>query len=101
MKEITIPGPIKVTFPTREGEVETEIAFSKFVSESFDNFPAKTIKQVRQAVKVIGLAEKATQVLSIEDEDYAALKDATTNVAFIPRIARQLLAFYDAVEKAV
>lgn len=100
MRLIKPPGKVKVVMPTREGEREEEYTFARFVTDTLDVYPAKTPKQIRQTIKILDAVNKNSENVSLEDTDYDILKDAAEHIAFLPRAARQLLPFYDAIDQA-
>jgi hypothetical protein len=113
MKVIEIPETLKVTLRGLQGEQELEFPFFDFVTAALDNYAplGKGVKQVRQAAKIAGLieaaeekcnggAEKCDRALALEDADFEVVKAAVNAHGWPPSTARQVLAYFEAVEKA-
>lgn len=96
MKVITVPGTVELK------EVQGDpISFKKFLMTHLDAFEGiKTPSQVRQAAKIAGAIEDCNGSLSLEDAEYETLKSAVQSVKYIPKISRQLIAYYDAFDRA-
>lgn len=107
MKIIDVPETVKV------GKVESpladqlpaEVTFKEFLRLHVDNYTqVKTPKQIRQVAKVYDAIENAKadekghETIVLEDADYEILKAAVDESKYMPGLARQLLAFNEAVE---
>lgn len=98
MKIVKVPENVKVKI----GEESTDIfTFKKVLTDHIDSYgETKTVTQLRQASKIIDKIEAANDSLSLEDADYEILKAACSKIVYKPLVARQMLSYYDAVEKA-
>ena len=102
MRIITVPANLRIKMP-RQGFVDPEekdYSFKEYVTDCLDAAQAKTVKQVRTSSRIIDFAEKANGTLTLEDEDYNVLKEVASPGPFFVKVARQLLSFVDAIEKA-
>src|SRR5689334_23139506 len=99
MRIVTIPPPVNAK-PVGNGPSE-EISFKKFVMVHLDSYSAiKTWVQIRQAGKIADKLEQGTESVALEDAEYDILKGALGEIKYLPGVARQLIAFYDAFEGA-
>jgi hypothetical protein len=96
MKTIKIPAPVVV--PSISGETGEPISFSAFLFVAIDqhNPFGKGIQGIRQANKIAAAIESANGELVLEDADFAALKQAVETAQFNPRVARHVVAFFEA-----
>lgn len=100
MKVIEIPAPIKAKLIGSKDEPK-EIVFKEFLALHIDTFSgAKTPKQFRQLAKISDALEAGAGTFQVEDADYDLLKDCLNEGKYLPGVARQLIPFYDAIEKA-
>lgn len=105
MKLVTVPTPITIKLVTREGqEIAEPVEFKKFIINAIDSYQEgiKTIKQLRQASKIVSIAEGSTDTMVFEDEDYDLLKAATEAFSpkLFPKIGMQYLPYHDVIDKA-
>jgi hypothetical protein len=100
MKIITVPE--KAVIKDEKGApVELDIPFKSFLITHIDNYgDTKTVSQIRQAQKLIDKIEAGNGTISLEDEQYKLLKAACEKIVYRPVVSRQLIGYYDAVEKA-
>ena len=100
MKIITVPE--KAVIKDEKGApVELDIPFKTFLIAHIDSYgETKTVSQLRQAQKVIDAVESGNGTIALEDEQYKLLKAACEKIVYRPVVSRQLIAYYDAVEKA-
>ena len=97
MKIITVPADVKVKL----GEEEREFPFKAALIAHLDNYvEIKTISQSREAQKVIDAIEAGNGTISLEDSQYTLLSSACKSRVYHNAITRQILSYYDAVEKA-
>lgn len=77
-------------------------SFASFLTNAMDLYApnGKGIKQIRQAVKIMGIVEQANGTLTLEDADYEVVKAAVESCAWKPQFARKALPFFEAVEAA-
>lgn len=102
MRVVDIPGAVKVDMP---GLTEPkEVTFQEFVAGALDQYEemGKGIKQVRQAVKLHTILDgiNGEKNVQFEDADFEVVKAAVEKAGMIPKAARQMVAFYEAVEGA-
>lgn len=96
MKIITCPATVELK--DVQGEA---LPFKKWLLTHIDTFEGvKTPSQVRRAAKIAGAIEESNGTVTLEDEDYEILKSAVASVKYVPKISRQVLSYYDAVDKA-
>lgn len=109
MKIVDVPKPITVKFPLiKDGSAEPrEITFKEFCLMHMDNYGSiKSPSQVRQASKVFDAVEAAKkgadgqETIALEDAEYELLKSAVGEVKFVPGVSRQLVPYFDAIDKA-
>jgi len=94
MKLVKVPDPVKV-------EGVKEIPFKEWLVTHMDSFEGvKTPSQVRQAAKIVDVIEKSNGEIAFEDADYEVMKAAIQKTPYFPKIARQLVGYYDAFDKA-
>jgi len=99
VKVIDIPATIK-TKPAGAAP-EMEISFKDWLVKHLDVYQEiKTVSQIRQASKIVDAIEAANGTLALEDADFAVLKGAVEKPFYVPGINRQLLPYYDAMDKA-
>ena len=97
MKVVTVPADITV----KGVQKEETIPFKDFLVHHLDNFEGiKTPSQVRQAGKIVGTIEAANGTIALEDAEYEILKSALQSIKYFPKVARQLVAYWDAFDKA-
>lgn len=97
MKIITVPKDVKV----KVGEEEKVFPFKESLIFHLDNYAEiKSVSQLRDAQKVIDAIEAGNGTISLEDEQFKLLKAACDKMCYRPVIARQLISYYDALEKA-
>lgn len=101
MKIIDVPKSVSVK-PIAGGQGEPrEISFKDFCTLHLDSYAEiKTPSQVRQAAKVFDALEAGGATLSLEDADYELLKAAAAAVKYVPGVARQMVSYFDAIDKA-
>lgn len=106
MKIIEVPATIKAkpfgtqALVNRDVEVP-EMTFKDFLIIHLDSYSSvKSTKMVRQVNKIADAIEKSNGTISLEDADFDVLKAAVEEVKVVPGMARQLLSYYDAIEKA-
>jgi hypothetical protein len=101
MKIIEVPATVTVKpITTQKGE-DKAIPFKEFLGLHLDAYGnIKTPKQVRQLGKLFDAIEAGNGTISIEDADYDLLKAALEEIKYIPGVARQMVSYYDAVDKA-
>ena len=98
MKIITVPASVNVTI---EGIEPKEFPFKKALITHLDSYgELKTISQIRDAQKVIDAIEAGNGTITLEDKQYELLAAACKAKVYHSAITRQLISFYDAVEKA-
>lgn len=102
MKVIEVPETVSVKpIGAQEKGEAKPISFKEFVSIHIDTYgQAKTPKQFRQLAKIHDALEASSGTMSVEDADYDLLKAALEEGKYIPGISRQLVSYYDAVDKA-
>ena len=97
MKIITVPPDVKVKL----GDEEREFPFKAALVLHLDSYvEIKTISQVRDAKKILDAIEAGNGTISLEDKQYEVLAAACKSKAYHTMISRQLLSYYDAIEKA-
>ena len=100
MKVIEIPAPIKAKLIGSKDEPK-EIPFKEFLELHTDTFSgAKTPKQFRQLAKIAEALDGSKDTFQLEDADYDLLKECLNEGKYLPGVAKQLIPFYDAIEKA-
>jgi hypothetical protein len=101
MKVIEVPAAVTVK-PVGDGKGESkEIPFKEFVGVHIDTYAqAKTAKQFRQLAKIHDALEAANGTVTLEDADYELMKAALEEGKYFPGISRQLITYYDAIDKA-
>ena len=99
MKIVKVPADINATGIGVNGKEEKIFSFKEALTFHLDNYgEIKTISMTRQSQKVIDAIEAGNGTIVLEDADYDLLKAACSKVVYIPRVTRQLFAFYDAVD---
>lgn len=97
MKIVTVPQDITIKF----GDGEKVFTCKEVLLFQLDTYAeVKTLSMVRQAAKVAEAIEKGNGTISLEDADYDLLKAACQKIAYVTKVSRQLIPFYEAVEKA-
>ena len=99
MRRIAMPGNIKVDINGKE----TDRTFKEFVIDAVDGCPevfGRGTKMIRQANKIVGLVEKASGELILENSEYDSLTKALTLGPFRVGPTRQVIRFIDAIEEA-
>jgi len=97
MRLITCPADVVVKLD----DGEKEFPFKKTLVAHLDNYgELKTVSQIREAQKVIDAIEAGNGTIALEDTQYDLLAAACKRVIYIPRVTRQLIAYYDAIDKA-
>ena len=98
MRVIEVPAPAVLD------NAQKPFCFSDFLQTALDGYPpcGKGPKQIRQAAKIAGVLESldGTKTLSLEDADYEVVHQAIEAMAWNPSVARRIVPFFDAVEKA-
>lgn len=105
MKIVTIPNDIALV--TRKGEslpAKPSLSFKEFVVECVDQYAPEggriTPKMARQSSKIVAAVDAANGTMPLEDADWELLKSAVEKNPYAPIVARQIIPFFDAVEKA-
>lgn len=100
MKIIDVPADVTPKLPGGGGKEGEAISFKSWLTQHMDFYSViKTPSQVRQAGKIIGAIEAGNGTIKLEDADFEVLKASLNEGKYIPGIARQLTAFYDAIDK--
>ena len=96
MRIITIPATVELK------DVKGDpLPFKKWLIFNLDTYEAvRTPSMVRQAAKIVGIIEDAKETISLEDAQYDTVNGSLQKSNYAPIISRQLLSYYDAVEKA-
>lgn len=101
MKIITVPEKAVIKDEKGSPVPDLDIPFKSFLVAHIDNYgDTKTVSQLRQASKLIDAIEKGNGTISLEEEQYKLLKAACEKIVYRPVVSRQLMEYYDAVEKA-
>lgn len=102
MRIVTVPAPIKVALASRKDLDPTDISLKDFLTTHLDGYSAvKTPSQVRQVCKIMDAVEKGNGTMAFEDADFEVVKGAVQEGGkYVPGVARQLIAFYDALDNA-
>lgn len=104
MKTIRIPTLVKVDRGVKEDgtTVIVDLSFYKFCQTAFDSCEdfRGGITRVRQCIKILDVLAVAPegQEVQLEDADYKCLKEAIDTAKFAAGVARQCIAFYDAID---
>jgi hypothetical protein len=112
VKIIDVPDPIRMTLRqvrsvgaetvTVEGDLSW--TFADFLQLSLDEYAplGRGLKQIRQAVRISGILEKlnGAKEFQMEDADFAVVKEAVEARGWNAGVARRLLPFFEAVDKA-
>ena len=97
MRIITVPATVEAELRGQK----LPFTFKEFLMAHLDAYAeVKTVSMVRQVSKVAEVIEKATDTMSFEDADYNLVKAACDKVALVPALSRQVVSYWDAVEKA-
>lgn len=100
MKVIEVPGTVEPKAFDAKGTPKT-VSFKEFLNLHLDTYGgAKTPKQIRQLAKVFDIIEKSDGHIELEDADYDLVKAACEDVKYVAGFARQLIPYYDAIDKA-
>lgn len=113
MKIIKVPETRIISFKARgflraDGKepdpVTKALSFSEFVKMAVEGTElfGKGLKNIRKGIRII---EKLDSIdgqaeLTLEDEDYLALKDAVEGFAWAPTAAMQCVAYLEAIQDA-
>lgn len=101
MRIIKVPEKVVIKDEKGAPAEGLDIPFKKFLTDHIDNYgETKTVSQLRQAQKVIDKIEGGNGTISLEDAEFDILKNACSKIIYRPVLARQLFAYYDAVEQA-
>ena len=101
MKIITVPEKAVIKDEKGAPVEALDITFKSFLVAHIDSYgDTKTVSQLRQAAKLIDKIEAGNGTISLEDEQYKLLKAACEKIVYRPVVSRQLIGYYDAVEKA-
>lgn len=107
MRSITIPPAVDLVRKQQDGtKLEESTTFLKWLSEVVDLVKPFRVgpKGLRRAIKVLDLIDKAkkgpSNVLTIEDDDWEAIKNAVEEAEWIPENGRRTIPFMEAIEKA-
>jgi len=84
------------------GTGEVDYTMKEWIGELLDNYSGfgKGVKGIRQAIKIEKAFADADNDFTIDDAEWNALKKAMEDVTLNPKVARQIIAFYDAIEGA-
>lgn len=97
MKIVTVPETPKALKDVQGDPPD----FKKWLVFHLDSYEAvRTPTQIRQAAKIVGLIEEANGTIAFEDADLEVVKGALQKTPYAPRVSRQLLGYYDAIDKA-
>lgn len=100
MKIIDVPADVIPKLPGSGGKDGEAVSFKSWLTQHIDFYGGiKTPSQVRQAGKIIAAVEGGNGTIKLEDADFEILKASLQESKYIPGIARQLTAFYDAIDK--
>lgn len=106
MKRIQIPEDLTVKLQTKEGGTSVTIKFKEFIVNALDGYQpnGKSVKQIRQMMKIIDKVEKADGTILLDVADYDIIKASLhlegDGGSWMPNVARQVISFFDAVEQA-
>jgi hypothetical protein len=99
-KKMAVPGAITVR---HEGNTK-ETAFGEFLRMALDAYNplGHGTSNIRKAVKIHEKVEgiNGAAELVVEDEEHRTIKAAVEAMEWNPAAARQMIPFFDAVEKA-
>ena len=100
MKIIEIPATLTVKSIGPDPKPET-ISFKTWALLHIDLYAeAKTVGQIRQLAKIATALETDGTSFQLEDAEYELLKAATGVPKYVPGVSRQMIPYYDALDKA-
>jgi len=99
MKIVDVPPDAEIKFPGRPEAAK--MSFREFLISAMDMYePAgKGPSNIRKAFKIVSSIEAMDGHLTLEDADFEVLKSAVESASWKPAAARQLVAFFDAMDK--
>jgi len=101
MKIITVPKQAVLKDEVGEPLKNADVTFKMFLIRHLDGYvETKTASQMRQSLKVIDEIEAAKDTLTLEEEQYKLLKAACETLRYPHGLARQMISYYDAVDRA-
>lgn len=101
MRVIDVPGDVIPKGIMGKPTDEKPVSFKEWLMVHIDTYGGiKTPSQVRQAVKIVDAIEAGNGTISIEDAEFDILKASLQESKYVPGVARQLVSFYDALDKA-
>jgi hypothetical protein len=101
VKIITVPEKAVIKDEKGAPVEGLDLPFKKVLIQHLDAYgDVKTISQIREAQKVIDAIEAGNGTISLEDKQYELLAAACKNKVYQTAVTRQLLAYYDCVERA-
>lgn len=101
MKILDVPPEVTPKPIGNSAQEQKPITFKEWLTIHLDTYGGiKTPSQVRQAGKIIAAIEEGNGTIKLEDAEFELLKGSLQEGKYLAGIARQLVTFYDAVDKA-
>jgi hypothetical protein len=100
MKILDIPATVTVKPVGGQGEPR-QLPFREFCLTHIDTYAEiKMTGQIRQIAKIAAALEGDAATFQLEDAEYELLKAACGAPKFLPGVCRQVVSYYDALDKA-